>query len=131
MDTNKMRDLKAFAEAALEFSQSGVEAGTFNPYEPSFHSMATPEVILALLSEIEREERPSGLLVQISNQWHDRYQVCLVQLRDAFSERDQLRSELQRLVFAVSDLGGKYDDPGWKALWKARDQARAWLEVIQ
>ena len=38
------------------------------------------------------------------------------------------RAELQALVETVSDLGGKHDEPGWKALWKARDKARSALE---
>ncbi|GLO05616.1 hypothetical protein PPUJ13061_55200 [Pseudomonas putida] len=42
---------------------------------------------------------------------------------------ERLKAELGDLVMAVTDLGGKHDEPGWRNLWKARDKARAALDA--
>ncbi|WP_070096227.1 hypothetical protein [Pseudomonas sp. NBRC 111139] len=69
------------------------------------YSELTPEAVLTLIEEAEKERRWSRFMVQVSNQWHDRYQACLGQLRDAFVERDKLKAENAELQAKCEALG--------------------------
>lgn len=93
--------LKSLAEVARDFKDSGVAPGTFSPYESEFHGAADPDSVLALLAEIDSEQCWSRFMVQVSNQWHDRYHVCLAQLREALVERDKLKAENEALYYAL------------------------------
>ncbi|WP_448196626.1 hypothetical protein [Pseudomonas putida] len=97
---------------------------------------AMPKTILALIAEIDQLQRIHmrysdsacrlGELLSIPED-----DQCMPEVETAVSglvaERDQLRTELGDLVAAVSDLGGKHDEPGWRNLWRARDKARSAL----
>lgn len=153
MDTNKMLDLKALAEAAgsdewyaagdLRYcdDKTGETHGLHHD-DGRFIAAASPAAILALLAEIERlkaeneklrqsplKQALDAIAVSAANRLASEAKGCIE--KGLVETIDNLKVELGDLVAAVSDLGGKHDEPGWVALWKARDKARAVLEVAR
>ncbi|WP_323600636.1 ead/Ea22-like family protein [Pseudomonas putida] len=119
MDTNKMRELKALAEAAtqshgarrVEVDHDGVHVigdGSWKilsawrtpdgkgAHNAEFAAAASPVTVLALLAEIESTE----------TRLHDVAVLCAT----VEQERDQLKAENEALRKALGDLLSLYED---------------------
>lgn len=115
--------LKALAEAYRDFNDSGVEPGTFNPYESDFYGLVEPATVLALLAEIDRlatsrskKEREleqeletwrhgpfcwacgdTGDVHEITGEWRGECDCLSAQLISANRELDQLKAKNEAL----------------------------------
>lgn len=138
MDTNKMREqfedwasgqfvmpvevIKAcryehtYAYTVLNIAWRGWEA---------YHEVVVPEV--ERLSRWPIQQVVGGIADAVASHLAQEAKGCLE--KGLVEQIEQLRTELGALVAAVSDLGGKHDEPGWRNLWRARDKARSALDA--
>lgn len=108
MDTNKMRDLKALAEAAnaVTTDVNITMAVGADPVEvkavQDYLQVAMPKTILALLAEIER-------LNERNVYWIDQANTIAVDRNSIRNERDQLKAENEALRKALGEISGQVD----------------------
>ncbi|MBA6091643.1 hypothetical protein H4C81_22620 [Pseudomonas monteilii] len=110
MDTNKMRDLKALAEAANAVTTDvnitmavGADPGEVKAVQ-DFLQLAMPKTILALLAEIEQLEARNQAQMRVNasqrkrrKEWVERAGVAEDEAIDAEAQRDQLKAENEEL----------------------------------
>ncbi|HEN8706654.1 ead/Ea22-like family protein [Pseudomonas sp. XP2] len=120
MDTNKMRDLKAMAEAAgsdewyaagdLRYcdDKTGETHGLHHD-DSRFIAAASPATVLALFVEIERLERSRHEEEGRSNMSSRAHRVVSEKRDSVEQERDQLKAENEALRKALGEISGQVD----------------------